>query len=251
MIMTKNCTWEMIKNRINELKTGDYVKIKSYDGGVNTYIISDNGELIKCNQIIKFQDENGRDIEIPCNVNTSEYDERVRGYIVGASMNFPIIYKIKLPFNDITSKYIKKDNRFILQNEIYKILAIDKCADTGLMNLICEASLFNNRDDIENGIVHNNFNRKSDDRINKYEFKLLTIDRKAQYTEGAWLDMIDKASTVIVEADNKHNAELKMADIYGNDETKAWTINNMNSINEDHLKEIVRKCLEQDSQRFK
>lgn len=59
--------------------------------------------------------------------------------------------------------------------------------------------------------------------MNKYEFKLLTIDRKAQYTDKEWIDMIEKAPSEIVEADNKYNAELKMADKYGNDETKAWT----------------------------
>lgn len=59
--------------------------------------------------------------------------------------------------------------------------------------------------------------------MNKYEFKLLTMDREKDYTHKEWMDMIDDAPTEIVEADNKHNAELKMADKYGSDETKAWT----------------------------
>lgn len=187
----------------DELKAGDYIKIKSHDGGVNTYIITDDGQLIKCNHIIELQDENGHDIEIDCNVNTSECGERVKGYIIGANMNFPIIYKIQLPFNNITSKYIKKDSRFILQNEIYKILDADYI-DEGLINLICEVSLFNSRDDIEKGIVYNSFNRK------KY---------MSDFNESSGRPYI------------------------------ADEIKTSNSINEDQIVAIVKKCLEQDNRK--
>lgn len=144
------------------LKTGDYITYTDKNGNINTFMVNmpvdvrDDYDLTymqKCNYTLKWKNNLGNIISMPCIVNnTTMYSIGVDNEALFQTPDGKL--SITLPDNEETRK-IERDFRFIYKNRFaYKVTFPDISVD-GLITLTLGESQPNPLDDPDDGIAYN------------------------------------------------------------------------------------------------
>lgn len=178
---------------------GTYVKLLNKDWFID-YIEEENIErdnayrLLDCNELLKWQDQEGRIYEFPCNAldKTSVYSDGLsRSEILTTS-----IYQLQvtIPRNEHTDK-IDTHDRFIFANSkfhIYNVTRIDKITKKGLLVIIMK------RDEMT---------KEYDDLANNLS-RPIGINASLEYNK--------------IKPDNDYDMEYDIAEIIGSNEMSIW-----------------------------
>lgn len=111
-----------------------------------------------CNNILKWEDENGDLVSYECVIKGNQYDEDDgKSIIIIDSSEMTIL----IGYDNVTKK-IKPQQRFIVGDSAFTVSAIDKISnvykDNGFIKLTIKATSLSSTDDIDNGVPNESGN---------------------------------------------------------------------------------------------